>query len=62
MGDTINAYKSLVGKSEWKRTLRSWRVWVNNIVTDVKMGRMILCGIGSLARHLVRSAMTIPVP
>jgi hypothetical protein len=62
MGDMRNAYKILVGKTDWKRTLRrSWRRWANNIKTDVKRGRVILCGMGSLARHLVRTAMIIPV-
>ena len=34
---------------------------VKNIETDVERGRVILCGMNLLARHLVRTAVIIPV-
>jgi hypothetical protein len=37
MGETINAYRILVGKSEGKRTLgRPRRWWVDNIKMDLR--------------------------
>jgi hypothetical protein len=49
MGETRNAHKILVGKPEWKRSLRRlWRRWVNNIKMDfMEIGLVGVCGMDS---------------
>jgi hypothetical protein len=45
MGETKNAYRTLVGKPEGKRPLgRPRRRWVDNIKIDIERGRMVWTG------------------